>query len=157
MGERYTSAPATHELLPGWLKFANKIVKALHRLGVRPGTIHVLAVPGRVSGVMRSTPVSPLTVVGERYVVSPAPQSDWVRNADAAGWGELTYGRSKHRVRLTRVVDERLKEEVLRAFPREVPQGVGFFVRVGATAGPTPDDFAAAAPKCAVFHLTTER
>jgi len=57
--------------LPGWLKPPNRIVKFLHRLGVPLGTIRVITIPGRTSGKPRSTPVSPLTVAGHRYVALP--------------------------------------------------------------------------------------
>ncbi|WP_350280225.1 deazaflavin-dependent nitroreductase [Kribbella sp. HUAS MG21] len=141
------------EGLPGWLKPVNRLVKVLHKLGLRPGTIHLLSVPGRSSGQLRTTPVSPLTVDGRRYVLSPAPQSDWVRNASAAGWGVLTQGRRKQKVRLEPLPDVRDREKVLRAFPIEVPHGVQFFLKLGAVTGPTPDEFAAAAPRSVVFEV----
>jgi hypothetical protein len=137
--------------LPGWLKPVNRLVKLLSRLGLPLGTIHVLAVPGRSTGRLRETPVSPLTVEGKRYIVSPAPTSDWVRNAQAAGWGRLAAGRKSQRVQLVEVTDPAEKAAVLRAFPAEVPNGVPFFVRVGAITSADPDEFAAAAPGCVVF------
>jgi len=54
-------------------------VRAASRLGLPLGTIQVLTVPGRRSGSPRSTPVSPLTLSGRRYVVAALPQSDWAR------------------------------------------------------------------------------
>lgn len=139
--------------LPKWLKHANRLVKLLNRLGVPLGTIHLLSVPGRATGALRTTPVSPLTVGGHRYVVSPVPKSDWVRNAAAAGWGLLAKGRRSDRVRLEPVTDLAEKEAVLRAFPAQVPNGVPFFVKVGAVTSASPDEFAAVAPECAVFRL----
>jgi hypothetical protein len=139
--------------LPRWLKPTNRLVKLLNRLGVPLGTIHLLSVPGRSTGVLRTTPVSPLTVDGRRYVVSPAPKSDWVRNAMAAGWGMLGSRGTSRRVRLELVSDPEEKEPVLRAFPAEVPSGVPFFVRLGAVTSASPDEFAAAAPGCAVFRV----
>jgi hypothetical protein len=137
--------------LPGWLKPVNRLVKLLSRTGVPLGTIQVLSVPGRTSGALRTTPVSPLTVDGKRYIVSPVPTSDWVRNAQAAGWGLLAAGRTSTRVRLEQVADPAEKAAVLRAFPTEVPGGVSFFIRVGAVTSSDPDEFAAAAPGCVVF------
>ncbi|WP_238176467.1 deazaflavin-dependent nitroreductase [Kribbella albertanoniae] len=110
-----------------------------------------MSVPGRTSGRLRATPVSPLTVAGQRYLVSPLPTSDWVRNAQAAGWGMLAAGRRSRRVTLEEVTDPVLREDVLRRFPVEVPHGVPFFIRVGAVASADPDEFAAAAPGCVVF------
>jgi hypothetical protein len=64
------------QTLPSWLPFANRVVRALTRLGLPLGTIHVLTVPGRRTGEPRPTPVSPLTVDGRRYVVAALPQGD---------------------------------------------------------------------------------
>src|SRR5690349_5531835 len=86
--------------LPRWLKPANRLVKSLQRLGVPTGTIHVLSVPGRISGNMRSTPVSALTIGGTRYIVGGMADADWVRNVRAARWGILAHGRRRERVTL---------------------------------------------------------
>src|SRR5450755_2045898 len=79
--------------LPGWLRPANHAIRALSRLGLPLGSIHVLTVPGRQTGTARSTPVSPLTFDGRRYVVAALPQSDWARNVRAAGHALLAKGR----------------------------------------------------------------
>ncbi|TCO13471.1 uncharacterized protein DUF385 [Kribbella steppae] len=139
--------------LPGWLKPVNRLVKLLSRTGVPLGTIHVLSVPGRVSGAMRTTPVSPLTVDGKRYILSPLPSSDWVLNAQAAGRGLLAAGRKSTPVRLEEVADAAEKAAVLRAFPTEVPGGVSFFIRVGVVTSGSPDEFEAIAPRCVVFRV----
>lgn len=39
------------------------------------------------------------------------------------------------------------------AFPREVPHGVQFFVRLGLVEHPMPEEFAAAADRVAVFEI----
>lgn len=139
--------------LPSWLPFANRVVRALTRVGLPLGTIQVLTVPGRRSGEPRSTPVSPLTVDGHRYVVAALPHSDWARNVRAAGQGEFTRGRRRSAVTLTEVDDPAVARAVLRAFPREVPGGVPFFVRVGLVDGADPDQFAAVADRVAVFRM----
>jgi deazaflavin-dependent oxidoreductase (nitroreductase family) len=139
--------------LPGWLPFANRIVRGLSRLGLPLGTIHVLTVPGRRSGTPRSTPVSPLTVNGQRYVVAGLPDGDWARNVRAAGRGELAAGRRRAAVTLTEVTDPELRRAVMRAFPAEIPGGVMFFVRLGLVSRADPDEFAAAADRVAVFRI----
>ena len=131
--------------LPWWLKLANPVFKTLIRLGVPVGTQHVLAVPGRKSGRLYSTPVSLVTVDRRRYIVS-LPFTGWVKNARVVGWGTLARGRRIERVRLVEVDgDERVR--VARAFPVQVPRGVGFFQLPA-----DPDAFAAAAPELAVFR-----
>jgi hypothetical protein len=47
------------------------------------GTQYILTVPGRTSGKLYSTPVSLLTVDGQRYIVS-LPWTGWVKNARVA-------------------------------------------------------------------------
>ena len=141
------------QTLPGWLPIVNRAVRALQRIGLRLGTIHVLTVPGRVSGAPRPTPVSPLTVDGRRYVIAGLPHGDWARNVRAAGEGELAYGRRRRRVTLTEVTDPGLRRAVVRAFPTEVPHGVPFFVRLGLVKAGDPDEFAGIADRVAVFEL----
>jgi hypothetical protein len=143
----------TATLLPSWLPAANRLVKALQRTGLPLGTIHVLTVPGRVSGRPRATPVSPLVVDGRRYVVAALPQSDWARNARAVGRGELASGRRRQDVVLTEVTDPDLRRSVVAAFPTEVPHGVGFFVRLGLVERADPEQFAAMADRVAVFEI----
>lgn len=139
--------------LPGWLGPVNRLVKGLSRLGLPLGTIHVLTVPGRRTGEPRSTPVSPLTVDSRRYVVAGLPHGDWARNVRAATHGLLAHGRRRTPVTLTEVTDPGEKGTVMRAFPREVPHGVPFFVRLGLVTRADPDQFEAAADRVAIFRL----
>ncbi|MDN5914765.1 MAG: nitroreductase/quinone reductase family protein [Pseudonocardia sp.] len=139
--------------LPRWLPSVNRLVRGLNRLGLAVGPVQVLTVSGRVSGESRPTPVSPLTVDGGRYVVAALPEADWARNVRAAGHGELARGRRREAVVLTEVTDPSARRAVLRAFPREVPGGVAFFVRLGLVERADPDQFAAAADRVAVFRL----
>ena len=69
----------------------------------------------RQGGKPRSTPVSPLTVNGGRYVVAALPDSDWARNIRAAGHALLSRGRRREPVTLIEVTDSTLKEQVMRA------------------------------------------
>jgi hypothetical protein len=89
----------------------------------------------------------------QRYVVAGLPQSDWARNARAAGRGELVRGRRRRNVALREVTDPDLRRAVMRAFPTEVPHGVGFFVRIGLVQRADAEQFAAAAERVAVFEL----
>ena len=139
--------------LPGWLPFMNRIVRGLSRLGLPMGPVQVLTVAGRRSGAPRSTPVSPLTVDGRRYVVAGLPDGDWARNVRAAGRGELAAGRHRTSVTLTEVMEPERRRAVMRAFPTEVPGGVTFFVRLGLVTKADPDEFAAAADRVAVFQI----
>ena len=67
---------------PWWLKYVNKVMIGLQKLGVDFGGKGpmVLTVPGRKSGKVRSTPVTPMTIAGNRYVVGGLPGGDWAAN-----------------------------------------------------------------------------
>ena len=115
--------------LPAWLPFMNRLVMGLQRIGFVVGPSQVLTVPGRRSGVARSTPVSLMTVDGRRYIVAALEDADWVLNARAAGRGALHRGRAEEQVSLTELpVEERAA--ILREVPRLLPQGVSFFTRL---------------------------
>jgi len=139
--------------LPGWLPVVNVIVKGLNRAGLRLGTIQVLEVPGRRSGEPRTTPVSPLRVDDDEYVIAGLANANSAQNVRAAGAGRLSYGRTSRDIRLIEIEDAGRRRAVMHAFPTEVPHGVAFFVRAGLTDGPTPDDFAAASDRVAVFRI----
>ena len=137
--------------LPSWLKGFNRVIMALQRLGLVVGSMHVLSVPGRRSGVFRSTPVSLLTVDDQRYIVAGLENADWVLNARAAGRGVLRRGRMEEHVSLVELpVEDR--GPILREFPRQIPQGVPFFTQLyGVSAD--PEEFAGLANTCPVFRV----
>jgi deazaflavin-dependent oxidoreductase (nitroreductase family) len=137
--------------LPRWLRVANPVIVALQRRGLVIGTMRLLSVPGRKSGRLRTTPVSPLTVGGKRYIIGGFEEADWVRNARAAGWGILARGRKEERVTLVELPSEE-RGPILRKFPREVPHGVQFFRQLYGVSG-EPEEFAALAPRCPVFRV----
>lgn len=137
-------------VLPRWLKPANRVVMALNRLGLALGTQHILSIPGRKTGLMRSTPVSLLTVDGHRFVATGL-ETDWVKNARVAGWGVLTRGRRSEGVSLVELpVEERPK--ILAEFPVQVPHGVAYFERILDLPN-DPQAFAVAAPRCPIFRI----
>jgi deazaflavin-dependent oxidoreductase (nitroreductase family) len=124
-------------------------------MGLALGTMRVLSVPGRKSGNLQTTPVSPLTVGGKLYVVGGTVEADWVKNARAAGWGMLKQGRHSQRVTLVELpVAER--PAILREFPRLVPGGISFMRRLHnlpSDAAALPEAFAALADRATVFRI----
>jgi deazaflavin-dependent oxidoreductase (nitroreductase family) len=112
----------------------------------------VLTVPGRKTGQPRSTPITPFTLDGHLYTVAGFPGADWARNARAAGTGTLTRGRNLQRVRIVELTPPEARP-VLRAFPIEVPAGVGFQKRSGLVREGTPEEFEALAGRCPVFRF----
>jgi deazaflavin-dependent oxidoreductase (nitroreductase family) len=132
----------------------NKVMMAIQKLGIVAGPVRVLTVPGRKSGEPRSTPATPFTLDDSLYVVGGYPRADWVRNARAAGAGTVTRRRTSQPVAFVELTAEQARP-VLRAFPEEVPGGVGFFKRSGLVRQGTADEFEALAGRCAVFRLDT--
>ncbi|OBC11532.1 deazaflavin-dependent nitroreductase [Mycobacterium sp. 852013-50091_SCH5140682] len=138
---------------PWWLKYVNKVMIGLNQLGVGGdnGPV-VLTVTGRKTGKPRTTPVTPMTVDGERYIVAGLPGGDWAANARAAGEATINQGRRAQRVRMVEIPAEQARP-LLRQFPVLVPTGVGFMKNLGLVTGPNPDEFEALAGRCAVFRL----
>lgn len=138
---------------PWWLKYVNKVMIGLNKLGIGgdKGPV-VLTVRGRKSGKPRSTPVTPMTVDGHRYIVGGLPGGDWAANARAAGEATVHQGRKGQQVRVVEIPAEQARP-LLRQFPVLVPTGVGFMRNAGLVTGPNPDEFEALAGRCPVFRL----
>ena len=133
-------------------RILNWLIAPTTRLGLTPRRIHVLTVQGRRTGRRYSTPVQ-LVVDGERrWLVAPYGEREWVKNARAAGWVELSRAR-----RTTRhAIQEADPEEaapVLREYLRTTPIVKRFF---DATADSPLDAFAAEAPRHPVFRLLSD-
>jgi deazaflavin-dependent oxidoreductase (nitroreductase family) len=133
----------------------NKVFIVMLKLGIpissKEGPV-VLTVPGRKTGKPRSTPITPMYIDGQRYVVAGFPGADWVANARAAGQATLRQRRQSEEVRIVELPPEDARP-LLRAFPTEVPTGVGFMKNAGLVTGPNPDEFEALAGRCAVFRF----
>ena len=78
---------APHYRKPGWFtnNVFNPVIRFLTRRGVSIWGSRVLEVRGRTSGEPRRTPVNLLTFEDRQYLVSPRGETQWVRNARAAG------------------------------------------------------------------------
>jgi deazaflavin-dependent oxidoreductase (nitroreductase family) len=138
---------------PGWITkhVFNPLVAALTRLGVSLAGSRVLEVRGRKSGEWRSTPVNPLEVDGERYIVAPRGDTQWVRNLRVSGEGRLRKGRRVEEFTATEVPDEE-KIPLLRAYLRKWAWEVGaFFEGVGADS--SDDELRRIAPKHPIFRI----
>lgn len=104
----------------------------LVRIGLVRGHFYVLEVRGRRSGRIISLPVDMLELEGRQYLVCPRGNSNWVRNARAAGEVVLVRGfrRRRYAVRelpaearppILKVYLDRFTTEVQRFFP--IPKG----------------------------------
>ena len=129
----------------------NAAVARLTKMGVSVYGSRVLAVRGRKSGEWRTTPVNPLTFDGERYLVAPRGNTQWVRNMRVAGGGELRRGRKVEAFTATELPLED-RPRVLRAYLKKWKFEVGvFFQGVGPDAA--DDKLLAIAPDHPVFRI----
>ena len=128
----------------------NKLIAPLARLGLAGRRTHVLTVPGRKSGLPRSTPVQLLFLDGQRWLVAPYGEGDWVRNARAAGTVELTRARKTETLRVEEVGSEEAAP-VLREYLRRTSIVKPYF---DATADSPLEAFAAEAARHPVFRLS---
>jgi deazaflavin-dependent oxidoreductase (nitroreductase family) len=129
----------------------NTIVARLATMGISIYGSRVLAVRGRKSGEWRTTPVNPLTIDGERYLVAPRGNTQWVRNMRVAGGGELRIGRRAETFSATEVpVEDR--PPLLRAYLKKWQWETGmFFQGVGPDAAES--ELQRIAPDHPVFRI----
>jgi deazaflavin-dependent oxidoreductase (nitroreductase family) len=122
------------------------------RLGLGLPGARVLSVQGRRTGEWRRTPVNPLSLAGQRYLVSPRGETQWVRNIRVSRSGRITFRGRTETVWVEEVAD-RDKPPILRAYLKEWAWEVKqFFGGVGADA---PDaELARIAPRHPVFRIT---
>ena len=139
---------------PGWFTahVFNPLLNALMGTGLSIRGSRVLEVTGRLSGKPRRTPVNLLTLDGERYLVAPRGETQWVRNLRSSGEGKLLLGRRSERFEAIELSDER-KPPILRAYLKRWKVEVGaFFDGVGPDA--SDEQMRAAAPKHPVFRIS---
>jgi deazaflavin-dependent oxidoreductase (nitroreductase family) len=132
-----------------WRRGVNLLVRPLARVGLTGPRTHLLTVPGRVSGKPWSTPVSIVRVGGERWLVAPYGERNWVKNTRAAGWVELRRGRRRERLGVEELGPE-AAVPVLREYYRLGRVTRPFF----AVSLDSPDEaWVAEAPRHPVFRL----
>jgi deazaflavin-dependent oxidoreductase (nitroreductase family) len=152
-----TGSPATAHFerkRPGWFTrhVFNPLVALLTRLGLSLLGSRVLEVRGRSSGTLRRTPVNLLELDGERYLVAPRGETQWVRNLRASGEGRLLLGRRGEAFTAAEVADEQ-KVPILRAYLKRWKAEVGVFFD-GAGPDSPEEEMRQAASKHPVFRLS---
>jgi deazaflavin-dependent oxidoreductase (nitroreductase family) len=145
---------AAHYQRPGWFTthVFNPAVSGLTRLGLSLAGSRVLEVRGRKSGEWRRTPVNPLGYEGERYIVAPRGETQWVRNLRASGEGRLRKGVRTEEFTATELPNEE-KLPLLRAYLKKWAWEVGaFFQGVGADA--PEEELRRIAPLHPIFRIS---
>lgn len=130
---------------------ANAPVRWLAELGVSIAGTRALGVRGRKTGKRRRVVVNVLSADGVDYLVSPRGDTQWVRNARAAGFVEVGPAWRRRSMAVTEVPDAAKPDLLRRYLSRWYWQVKGY------VAGLTPDsadeDLRAAAPLIPVFAL----
>ena len=141
-------------LRPGWFtkNVFNRTVAALTGLGVSVWGSRVLEVRGRTSGEPRRVPVNLLTFEGERYLVAPRGEAQWVRNLRASGGRGHAPARPATRAVRRAELDDDEKPPLLRAYLKRWKAEIGvFFEGVGPDAAEA--ELRRIAPGYPVFRL----
>lgn len=145
---------------PGFYRSLQAIAPIVRRLGLTPSYVVELEVPGRQTGTPRRTLLVQVVERGERYLVSLAGESEWVRNVRAAE-GDVVLSDKKRRyaAHLTEVPLAG-RATVIRAYVhRPSPRGRDM-VRTGEARhyfgvdpGASEDEIAAIAANYPVFRI----
>lgn len=129
----------------------NGVIRSLAELGISIAGSRAIRVRGRKSGAMRSVVINLMTIDGVDYIVSPRGNTQWARNARAAGWIELGPRWRRTRVGVREVADDH-KPALLKPYLDR-----WFWEVKGHVAGLTPESsttkLRAAAPLLPVFVL----
>jgi deazaflavin-dependent oxidoreductase (nitroreductase family) len=132
-----------------WRRALNALVRPLARIGLTGPRTHLLTVRGRSSGRLWSTPVSIVANAGERWLVAPYGDRNWVRNARAAGWVELRRGRRHERL----AVEELSPEQAVPILRRYYELGRVTRPFFDVTLDSPEEEWLAEAPRHPVFRL----
>jgi len=127
-----------------------RILVALIRIGLVGGHFYVLEVRGRKSGRTIALPVDPIECDGRRYLVCARGNSNWVRNARAAGEILLVRGRYRRRFAVRELPPD-LRAPVLKAYLDSYASEVQRFFPV--PKGSPVAAFDELAPRFPVFEL----
>jgi len=114
---------------PRGINVFNAIAKPLLAAGMPMGFNGLLTVPGRKTGVPRTTPLAIIEDGGRRWVWSPWGEVQWVKNLRATGRATITVRRQEREVRAVELdAAQRVAffRDTLEPIARRMPGGVAF-------------------------------
>lgn len=131
----------------------NEVFRVLAEAGVSIAGTHALRIRGRKTGKLRGVVVNLLSIEGRQFLVSPRGNTQWARNARAAGQVEVGPRWRGRVVDIEELADD-AKPEILKPYLErwywEVKGHVG-----GLTPESTNEHLCAVAPSIPVFELVT--
>ena len=144
-------------VVPRSVSLFSSILRFLLIHGVPLGPNALVTIPGRTTGVPRTTPLALIDASGRRWVWSPWGDVHWVRNLRAAARATITFRRQTEVMTARELdADERIAffRDVLAPLARSIPFGVQFIRIVD---GVDITDPVAAAEGRVVFELQPVR
>ena len=129
----------------------NELFRWLAEAGISIAGTRALRVRGRKSGKRRGVVINLLTVDGRAYVVSPRGNTQWARNARAAGAVEMGPRWRSRDVRIVEVADDAKPQLLKRYLDRWYWEVKGHVA--GLNPQSTDDEMRSAAPSIPVFEL----
>ena len=129
----------------------NRLFAIAIRFGIGLGHNYVVEVRGRKSGRIFSTPIDLLEVGRRRYLIAPRGETNWVRNARAAGRVTLRKGRRREEFAV-RELGLAERPELLKAYLDRFALTVQRYFPI--SRGSSVSEFAPIAERYPVFELT---
>jgi len=154
MSEQATNAtPVARDRAPRWVTMFKPIVRPLLAAGAPLGFNGLITIPGRSTGIPRTTPIAIIEDSGRRWVWAPWGDVQWVRNLRAADGATITVRRRTEEV-TARELDQPQRLEFFRdtldPVARRIPFGRTFIRIVDGTDLDDPVDASHGRP---VFEL----
>jgi len=115
--------------VPRKVSIFSPILKFLLAARVPLGFNRLVTIPGRKSGVPRTTPLAVIETGGRRFVWAPWGEVHWVRNLRAAGRATITHhGRTEEVLATELDAAQRVEyfRDILAPLARSIPFGVQF-------------------------------
>lgn len=145
---------AVSDRAPRFVGFFNPLVQRILRVGALLGPNALITVPGRKTGVPRTTPVALVEIGGRRWVIGTFGETNWVRNLRAAGAATVVVGKRREEVHASELdlpARTEFFRDVLGPYVKKLLVGRLVLSILGATQ--ILDDPAAAAERRPVFEL----
>jgi deazaflavin-dependent oxidoreductase (nitroreductase family) len=129
-------AVSANTRLPWWIPAFSPILRFLLAAGVPLGFNRLVTIPGRKSGLPRTTPIAVIEASGRRWVWAPYGEVQWVRNLRASGQATIAMRGRTEEVRASELdVTQRVAffRDTLGPLARRIPFGVRFIGLVDRT------------------------
>ena len=140
-------------VVPRYVALFNPIAKRLLAAGLPLGFNGLITIPGRTSGLPRTTAVAIIAASGSRWVWCPWGEAQWVRNLRAAGRATITVRGDAEEILATEL-DPAQRVAFFRDTMGPVARGIPFGVRfIRLLDGVDLNDPVAAAEGRPVFEL----